>query len=279
MKFDPETVDSYEIGYKASLFDRRLTFATALFQADYKDVQVPASVGAVVNGVPTFVGLTTNAGGATFRGVEFEGNAVLARDFAGSGSRVNLAGTLGYIDAAYDEFVTEIAGYNDDGTAAATRPPREVNVADFRRIQNTPEWTASGTLDINLPVGTDRLNANATASYRSKTFQFETPSPFLDQEAYTLFDANLLYTSGRFRFGVHGKNLFDKRYITSGYQFLNVNPVTGQPVRSAAPFLANGAANPAFNVPGVASSLGREGVVTAFYGNPRQIFLSFEVRF
>ena len=70
--FEPERVTSYEIGYKANLFDRRLRLAIAAFYADYKDVQVPGSVGAVINGIPTFVGVTTNAGKATFKGVEIE---------------------------------------------------------------------------------------------------------------------------------------------------------------------------------------------------------------
>jgi iron complex outermembrane receptor protein len=81
------------------------------------------------------------------------------------------------------------------------------------------------------------------------------------------------------RVGLHGKNLFDKRYITSGYQFLTVNPVTGQPILSAAPFTATGAPNPNFAVPGIAPSLGFEGVVTGYYGAPRQVFLSLDVRF
>jgi len=34
-----------------------------------------------------------------------------------------------------------------------------------------------------------------------------------------------------------------------------------------------------FAVPGIAPSLGREGVVTAFYGNPRQVFVSFGLKF
>ena len=83
----------------------------------------------------------------------------------------------------------------------------------------------------------------------------------------------------RFTIGLHGKNLTDKRYITSGYQFLTVNPVTAQPILSAAPFLAGGAPNPNFAVPGIASSLGTEGVVTAFYGNPRQLWLSLGAKF
>ena len=36
---------------------------------------------------------------------------------------------------------------------------------------------------------------------------------------------------------------------------------------------------PAFAVPGIAPSLGFEGVVTGFYGAPRQVFLSLDVKF
>jgi iron complex outermembrane receptor protein len=252
-QFDPERVTSYEIGYKANLFDRRLRLAIAGFYADYRDVQVPGSVGAVINGVPTFVGVTTNAGAATFKGVEVETVATLYR--GGNGSRLNFAGTLGYLDAQYDSFVTNIPG----------RGP--VDVADFRRIQNTPKWTLSGTLDFTTPVAGGELSAITTLSYRSKTFQFETPSPFLDQPGYALWDAHLGWTSpnNRYTIGIHAKNILDRQYITSGYQFLAVDPVTGVPLRAG-----NG---------NVIPSLGREGVATAFYGNPRQIFLSLGINF
>jgi iron complex outermembrane recepter protein len=253
--FEPEKVDSYEVGYKASLFDRRLRLALAGFYADYKDVQVPGSVGAVVNGVATFVGVTTNAGAATFKGVEAEAQATLARDFAAPGSRLNLSGTLGYIDAEYEEFITNVPG----------RGP--VDVAEFRRIQNTPKWTASGTLDFSAPIGAGDLSASTTVSYRSKTFQFETPSPFLDQPGYVLWDASLVWNSpgDRFTIGIHAKNITDKEYITSGYQFLVTDPVTGVPLLDAA-----GRVRP---------SLGREGIATAFYGNPRQVFVSLGLNF
>jgi iron complex outermembrane receptor protein len=251
--FDPEKVTSYEIGYKASLFDRRLRLALAGFYADYKDVQVPGSVGAVINGVPTFVGVTTNAGKASFKGIEAEMLATLFR--GGDGSRFTFSGTLGYLDAKYNEFITNVPG----------RGP--VDVADFRRIQNTPKWTLSGTLDYSTPLAGGTFDANTTLSYRSKTFQFETPSPFLDQKGYALWDANLVWTShdDRWSIGIHGKNILDKQYITSGYQFLAVDPVTGVPLRAA-----NG---------NVIPSLGREGVVTTFYGNPRQVFLSLGLKF
>ena len=243
---------SYEAGYKASLFDRRIRLALSGFSADYKDVQVPGSVGCVVNGVPTFCGVTDNAAKATFKGVEAEMVAALYRSPDRS-SQLNFTGTMGYLDAQYDEYVSAIGGVATD-------------VSDFRRIQNTPKWTTSGTLAYSGPAGDGEINASTTVSYRSKTFQFETPSPFLDQNGYSLVDASLVWKSnGGVSIGLHGKNLLDKQYRTSGYQFLAVNPVTGVPLRNAAG--------------NVIPSLGREGVVTAFYGNPRQVFLSLGYKF
>jgi iron complex outermembrane receptor protein len=251
--FDPERVTSYEIGYKANLFDRRLRLAIAGFYADYRDVQVPGSVGAVINGIPTFVGVTTNAGAATFKGIEVEMLATLVR--GGNGSRLNFSGTLGYLDAQYDTFITNVPGVGP------------TDVADFRRIQNTPKWTLSGTLDYSTPVMGGELSAITTLSYRSKTFQFETPSPFLDQPGYALWDGSLVWTSAdnRYSIGLHARNILDKQYITSGYQFLAVNPVTGVPLRTAGG--------------NVIPSLGREGIATAFYGNPRQVTLSLGLNF
>ena len=247
--FDPETVDSYEAGYKGSLFDRRLTLALTGFYADYKNVQIPGSVGCVVNGTPSFCGVTTNAAKATFKGVEFEGTATLARDLVAPGSRLNLAGTAGYLNGQYKRYIVN-----------------GMNVADLRAIQNTPKWTASTTLSFDMPVGAGDLYASTTVSYRSLTHQFEVPSPFLDQPKYALLDASIVYSApgSRYSVGLHGRNLLDKQYISSGYQFIATAP-DGTPLRRA-----NG---------NVIPTLGQEGVVTAFYGNPRQVFLTVGFNF
>ena len=68
----------------------------------------------------------------------------------------------------------------------------------------------------------------------------------------------------RFSFGINAKNILDKQYITSGYQFLATAP-DGTPTRNAAGNL----------IP----TLGTEGVATAFYGNPRQVFVTGTVKF
>ena len=254
LSFRPESVDSYEVGYKGNLFDGGLTFALAGFYADYTDVQIPGSVACIVGGLPSFCGVTSNAGKATFKGVELEFNARLGENFATDGDRLNLLGAVGYIDAKFDEYITNIANVPTD-------------VAQFRQIQNTPDWTASATLAYMTPVGAGRLNLGTTLSYRSSTNQFEIPNPFIDQSGYALLDASIVYTSpdDKWSIGIHGKNLTDKQYKTSGYSFIAANATTGVPT---------------LGVNGLPiASLGREGTLTAFYGNPRQVFLTAGLKF
>lgn len=252
MSFDPETVSSYELGWRAQLFDRRLRVGVTAFHADYNDVQIPGSIGTVINGIPTFIGITTNAARARFQGLEIEGNAVLARSFGTDGDSLNFGFSLGYINADFREYIDA----------------RGIDVANNRRIQNTPEWTASGTLNYGVPAFGGMLNIMTTLSYRSATQQFELAIPPIDQPGYALWDAGITWRSddNRWTIGLHGRNLTDKQYITSGYNFLRQNPDTG------AFILANGQ-------PGLSSTLGAEGVLTAFYGNPRQVYLTVGFNF
>jgi iron complex outermembrane recepter protein len=266
MAFDPEKVDSYEAGWKAALFNRRLQFAAAVFQANYKDVQIPGSFGAVINGVPNFVGVTTNAGKARFRGVELESNLRVAQDMAAPGDRLSFAGTLGYLDAKYLNYVTVVSF--DPVTHLPLARPITLDIAGSRKIQNTPKWTLSGSLDYDTPAWGGHLDLNTTVSYRSASQQFELAIPGLDQGGFALWDANLVWRSpgNRFELGIHGKNLANKKYLVSGYNFLRQDPFSG------AFILANGK-------PGVSSTLGLTGVLTGYYGNPRQVFLSAAVNF
>lgn len=249
LRFKPETVKSYEIGWKGAAFDHRFTYAVDGFYADYTDVQIPGSVGAIVNGVQTFIGITTNAAKARIWGTELEANAILARGFAGAGSDLYLNGTVGYIDPKYKTFIG----------------PTGTDIADVRVFQNTPHWTVSGTLGAALPVTGGTLNASTTLSYRSLTHQFETASPFLDQKGYALLDANIVYSfdANRYSIGLHAKNLTNQHYKTAGYQYI-ASTIDGTPI------LTNGKYTP---------TLGKEGVATAFYGNPRQILATFTAKF
>ena len=237
LSFAPETVDSYEIGWKASLLDDSLFISLAAFKGDYTDVQIPGSVGVDSNGdgiSDSFVGITSNAGDADVNGVEFEGRAVVGRNFAGPGSRLTFNWALGVLDAKYNTFIDALG--ND--------------VADQRVFQNTPDVTVNTGFDLGIPVASGIVDFLGSVSLRSDASQFELPGP-LDQDGYALVDASIVYTddSDRWSVGIHGKNLFDQRYIVSGYDF-----VTG-------------------------SVLGLEGNLTAFYGDPRRVFVTGQVKF
>jgi iron complex outermembrane receptor protein len=141
------------------------------------------------------------------------------------------------------------------------------DVAAFRNFQNTPKYTASATLDYNTPFAGGLLDLSSTVSHRSKTYQFEIPNPYLDQNGFTLVDANIVYTAkgGRWSLGVHGKNLTNAKYKVAGYTFVAGNATTG-----ALTTRADGSLIP---------TLGKEGVLSAFYGNPRQVFATATVKF
>lgn len=242
LSFRPEKVDSYEVGYKGRLLDRRLTLAVAGFWADYTDVQIPGSLACTVRGLPSFCGVVSNAGKARLRGFEVESRLRLGG--------LTLTGSVGYIDARFLTYIANIASTPTD-------------VAQFRRVQNTPAWSGNIGASYAVPIGEGRVDLGAGMSFKSKTHQFEVPNPFLDQPSYQLVDASVVYHAPgeRWTIGLYGKNLLDQRYKTSGYTFIAGNPTTG-----------------VLNTP-LASALGREGVLSAFYANPRQIFVTGTLNF
>ncbi len=255
INFDPEEITTYEVGAKSTWADGKVTTNIALFYSDYTNVQVPGSIGVDTTGDginDSFSGITTNAGAADFLGIELEGRAYLAENIGVDGDTIIADFALGWLDGEYDEFIAAV-------TDATTGETSLQDVSDERSIQNTPEWTGSVRLSYNRP--TDLFGEGGTLSllgawsYKSLTHQFEVPNQFLDQPAYSLFDASIVWTSddGRYQLGLHGKNLTDKEYKVAGYNFASAD--------------------------GTASTLGLEGIASAFYGPPRTVTATLEVRF
>lgn len=247
--FQPEEIDTYEFGLKSTLGDGVATSNFAFFYSDYKDVQIPGSFGVDTNGdgvADTFAGVTTNAASATLWGIEWEGNVRFAEDLMASGDAVSMQFALGYINAEFDEYF-----------GRGTPPPDLKNVAVF---QNTPDISAFAQLNYDRPLslmGRDGgLNLYTSFSFKSDSHQFNFRSP-IDQPAYAILNAGFSWTtdSGCLSMGVHGANLTDKRYIVAGYDFVTALPEFGN------------------------SALGSTGVLTAFYGNPRQVFGTIKVAF
>ncbi len=224
--YEPETLDSYEIGLKSTFLDGRARANLALFYSDYKDMQIPGSIPIDSNndGINDgFVGAVTNAGQSTIQGIELESELRVTSAFT-------IQANLSALDPKIDEWIVN-----------------GVDVADQRRIQNTPKLMASLGFNVGVPVGTGLLNMNANWSHKGSIVQFEVPVPQIDQEAYNLLNASVVWLSddGRLTAGLYGKNLTNEDYKTAGYNF---------------------------------PTLGLENNITVFYGAPRTVTLSVGYR-
>ncbi|WP_308911899.1 TonB-dependent receptor [Pseudokordiimonas caeni] len=229
--YEPETVDSFEIGLKGNVLDGRLSFAGAIFHTLYDGQQVTSQqVNQAGTGVVSFV---DNVGSSTINGAELEATAWFSNAFS-----VDFA--LGYVDAEFDEYLA----YAPSGGGYV-----QVDVADQRQFQNTPEWNGNVALNYMIDMDTrGTLALRGALSFRSSINMFETPVPAIDQPAYELLDASIVWTAAneKWRVGIHGRNLTNERYRTGAYNF---------------PGLAFGDS------------------IIGFYGAPRTIFASIEYRY
>ena len=210
----PETSKSYEVGLKANLFDRRVTFNIDAFKVDYDDFQGQQRVGQP----PIYYYTTTNAGGLQTKGIEAD---LSVRPVRG----LSLAGNLAYIPTKFTEFAVQCydtftnpatpvgqCTYTPPGSPAGT--PAQFNAAGYPLIYS-PEWTWGITADYETAVN-DRytVGAHAAWSYRSSTYGI-VADPNSLQEGYGLLNGELGIgtADGRWRVSVFARNLLDKYFV------------------------------------------------------------------
>ena len=96
LEFDKETVDSYEVGVKGTT--RNFTFGAAAFLANFKNYQVNQFIVLDPNASPPLTSIRiTNAARVTSKGLEFEATWHPT-------DSLSFQGTLGLLDATFDEF-------------------------------------------------------------------------------------------------------------------------------------------------------------------------------
>jgi iron complex outermembrane receptor protein len=138
---DPEEVDSYEIGYKDTLFGGIANFDITAFYYDYTDLQVTVGT----EGGPT---LTKNAGQVEARGAE---GAVTA----GLGDNFTAYVTLACLDSEATD-IQDICGLEDP------------NGCENNRIYSAPEWSGSFVLNANFPIAGGALTGNYELVWESE---------------------------------------------------------------------------------------------------------------
>jgi iron complex outermembrane receptor protein len=97
LTYRPETVRAFEAGIKTRFWQRRASLNLALFHYDYRDLQLSSET-ILANGSPAYE--TTNAGQASVRGLELDGEALLT-----GSDRLTYALTL--LDAHYSRYAPD----------------------------------------------------------------------------------------------------------------------------------------------------------------------------
>jgi iron complex outermembrane receptor protein len=189
--YDKEVADSYEIGFKSQLFDRRVSFNGAAFWTDVKNAQ---SFIFFPNGSVQAVSAIDKV---RIKGVEFD------------------------VNAAVTDAITLFAafGYNDTNIRAYRAQPRSVG--------NRAPYAA----DYNLTVGgqliqpiSDSLNLLARVEYtRQGSLWFDSANtPGTRRSPVGLVNARLGVESDRWELALWARNLLDNEY-----RMENVILVTG----------------------------------------------------
>ncbi|MDG2304366.1 MAG: TonB-dependent receptor [Candidatus Binatia bacterium] len=209
--YDPETLDNFEVGFKTITFDRRVTMNVALFYGKYEDIQITAQRSLEdEEGNLTVQRLTLNAAKATTQGAEVE---IQARPLPG----LNLSGTLGYLDATYDNFPGALSDLNGQ---AIDRGGQGFN--------NAPSLQTFLSVQYSLPVsaGLDSspwlegwITPRLEWAYRDRYHVLGPEVSETVQPGYNLINARLSYDflDDRAQVALWGKNLIDEGFIDDAF--------------------------------------------------------------
>jgi iron complex outermembrane receptor protein len=194
--FSPEIVDNFELGMKSEFFNRRLRFNASVFHLLYDDKQeefsVPAPVG---TGQETRI---LNAASAKVTGLELDVTAVLA-----AGLKLN--GTLGYLDARYDDFFADV---DSDGIAT------DNTGLEFRRA---PKWNWTLGANYEFAAGPGDIILNGTWRYLGAHQMTFLNNPALANDGQHLVDLSASYKVNRTMVSAFVRNLLQEDGWTIGF--------------------------------------------------------------
>ena len=191
--FNPETIITYEVGFKADLLDRTLRLNGALFWNDYTDIILQLSA---CPGSPCLQ--PNNVGSAEVKGFELEFSAYPV-------DGLSLDGGVSYLDFQY----------TDTGTSGLTGD----EITPY-----TPEWNFAFGIqyDHELASGAS-IMARFDGSYQSETFTDSFNTFWSRIDSRFLGNARLAYTTpgDDWTVALEVQNVFDRYYYQS------VSDVTG----------------------------------------------------
>jgi iron complex outermembrane receptor protein len=194
--FNPEHLDTIEIGVKTDLLDRRLRINAAIFYNLYKDMQVTQNITYTDGRNSASI---INAGRAKTKGIELELTAVPTEN-------LKLGFAAAYLDAKYTEYDTFFLN-------PTTNTTQTVSYAG-NRLMNSPKFSGSASISYSIPSGPGKTTFFLQDNYSGSKF---TNFDDLPQElipSINLVNANLTWAPNdeRWSVGLYGRNLANKKY-------------------------------------------------------------------
>ncbi|MFV8816140.1 TonB-dependent receptor [Haliea sp. E17] len=202
-EFEPEEVDSYEIGSKSTLLDGAMTLNVAVYRNEYKDLQVSTFDG--------FVGFNVgNAAEAISQGVDLDLNWAITESW-------RTAFSVSYLDATYDSFPGAQCSYPQ--TAATPAGETCVNDLSGEDLQYAPPWSAHWNLTWERAIADNLyLAVSGDLNYSDKYYVANDLDPELRQDSFTKFDMRVALSplDDRWEVALLGKNLTDEETFNFG---------------------------------------------------------------
>ncbi|WP_221792756.1 TonB-dependent receptor [Aquisediminimonas sediminicola] len=194
--YNPETLDTFELGLKTDLLDRHLRINLSGFYNLYKDMQVVQN-----KTYPSGANSASiaNAGKAKTKGFELEVTALPVEG-------LTLSGSIAYLDAKYKKYNTTVLdGDGNDVTASFAG----------NTLMNAPKWNAAASINYVVPVAGGKAAFFLQDTYTSSKFTNYTNLPQEKIGKINLVNGNISWSpeDERWSVGVYGRNLFDKKYF------------------------------------------------------------------
>lgn len=189
--FAEERVNTYEVGFAASVFEGRLQAKGSVFRSAYDDIQIT-----IFNG-PTPE--THNAGKARIDGGELELNLVPV-------DRLRLDVSLGFLNARYRELRAGLPG--------GVNP-----IAIDNALVNAPKWSASVNASYEIELSQDTvLTLSTQLSHKGRHAKDAINTPALIEGGYTLLNAQAILDLAAPwpRLVLYGENISNADYIVAG---------------------------------------------------------------
>ena len=182
--YGSDSLWSYELGVKTSLFDDRVSVSADAYHIDWQRIQQLESLSNGANGC--FAALTLNLGTARSDGGEIEITGRIT-----NGLSVHVAG--GYEDAR----LTKVG------------PDTEYHVGE--PLSGVPKFTVSASADYEIPEAWGKYFARSQYSYTGQSISYTEDAAGLVRRAYELTDLRMGAAYGSYTVTLFAKNLFDSR--------------------------------------------------------------------